>query len=167
MHVIVVGAGIIGVCTAYFLRRAGMDVTVVERRPGVAQEASFANAGVMAPSYVAPWAQPGMPGKVAAHLFRSEAPVVFRPAANLALWNWAWRWLRECSPERFARNKERMQRLAFYSQAELRSLRTLHALEYEQAAGYLQLFRTEQEVERSATTRKMLTDLGVAHRLLT
>jgi len=166
MHVIVVGAGIIGVCTAYYLRRAGMDVTVVERRPGVAQETSFANAGVMAPSYVAPWAQPGMPGKVAAYLFRSEAPVVFRPAADLALWRWVGRWLRECSPERFARNKERMQRLAFYSQAQLRALRTLHALDYEQTAGYLQLFRTEQEVERSATTRRMLTELGVPHRLL-
>ena len=98
MHVIVVGAGIIGVCTAYFLRRAGMDVTVVERRPGVAQETSFANAGVMAPSYVAPWAQPGMPGKVAAYLFKAEAPIVFRPAANLALWNWIRRWLTRVQP---------------------------------------------------------------------
>lgn len=167
MHVIVVGAGIIGVCTAYFLRRAGMDVTVVERRPGVAQETSFANAGVTAPSYVAPWAQPGMPGKVAAYLFKPEAPVVFRPAADLALWRWIRRWLAECDLERFTRNKARMQRLAFYSQAQLRTLRTVHALEYEQATGYLQLFRTEQEVERSAATRRMLTDLGVAHRLLT
>jgi D-amino-acid dehydrogenase len=167
MRVLVIGAGIIGVCTAYFLRRAGMDVTVVERRPGVAQETSFANAGVMAPSYVAPWAQPGIPTKVAAYLFKAEAPIVFRPSADLALWRWIRRWLSECSVERFARNKERMQRLAFYSQAQIRSLRKLHGLDYEQATGYLQLFRTEQEVERSATTRKMLTDLGVAHRLLT
>jgi D-amino-acid dehydrogenase len=167
MHVIVVGAGIIGVCTGYFLRRAGMDVTVVERRPGVAQETSFANAGVMAPSYVAPWAQPGMPGKVAAYLFKPEAPIVFRPAADFALWNWIRRWLAECAPDRFSRNKERMQRLAFYSQAQIRALRVLHSLEYEQATGYLQLFRTEQEVERSEATRKMLTELGVAHKLLT
>jgi D-amino-acid dehydrogenase len=166
MHVIVVGAGVIGVCTAYFLRRAGMEVTVVERRPGVAQETSFANAGVMAPSYVAPWAQPGMPGKVAAYLFKAEAPIVFRPAANLALWNWIRRWLAECSAERFARNKARMQRLAFYSQEQIRALRKLHALDYEQSTGYLQLFRTEQEVERSAATRGMLTELGVSHRLL-
>ena len=157
MHVIVVGAGIIGVCTAYFLRRAGMDVTVVERRPGVAQETSFANAGVMAPSYVAPWAQPGMPGKVAAYLFKAEAPIVFRPAANLALWNWIRRWLTECGAERFARNKARMQRLAFYSQEQIRALRKLHALDYEQSTGYLQLFRTEQEVERSAATRRMFS----------
>jgi D-amino-acid dehydrogenase len=167
MHVIVVGAGIIGVCTGYFLRRAGMDVTVVERRAGVAQETSFANAGVMAPSYVAPWAQPGMPGKVAAYLFKPEAPIVFRPAADLAMWSWIRRWLAECSPDRFSRNKARMQRLAFYSQAQIRALRVLHALEYEQATGYLQLFRTEHEVERSEATRRMLTELGVAHKLVT
>jgi D-amino-acid dehydrogenase len=167
MHVIVVGAGIIGVCTAYFLRRAGMDVTVVERQAGVARETSFANAGVMAPSYVAPWAQPGMPTKVAAYLFKSASPIVFRPSADPALWIWVLRWLAECRPERFARNKARMQRLAFYSQALLRSLREQHALDYEQATGYLQLFRTDQEVERSAATRTMLTDLGVSHRLVT
>jgi D-amino-acid dehydrogenase len=166
MHVIVVGAGIIGVCTAYFLRRSGMEVTVLERRAGVAQETSFANAGVMAPSYVAPWAQPGMPGRVAADLFKAEAPVVFRPSTDPALWGWIRRWLAECDAERFALNRARMQRLAFYSQSQLRSLRALHGIEYEQSAGYLQLFRTAQEVERSEATRAMLRNLGVAHRLL-
>ncbi|MBA3254390.1 MAG: D-amino acid dehydrogenase [Burkholderiaceae bacterium] len=166
MHIVVIGAGIIGVTTAYFLRRDGHDVTVVERRSGVAQETSFANAGVMAPSYVAPWSQPGMPSKVLAYLFRPEAPIVFRPSLDPALWRWIVRWLGECRPERFTRNKARMQRLAFYSQAELRALRALHQLEYEQSTGYLQLFRTHAEVERSAVTRKVLTELGVVHRLL-
>ncbi len=166
MQVVVIGAGIIGVTTAYFLRRDGHEVTVVERRSGVAQETSFANAGVMAPSYVAPWSQPGMPTKVLAYLFRPEAPIVFRPSLDPALWRWIVRWLRECRLERFTRNKARMQRLAFYSQAELRVLRALHQLEYEQTTGYLQLFRTHAEVERSAVTRKLLTELGVSHRLL-
>ncbi|MDQ3444725.1 MAG: D-amino acid dehydrogenase [Pseudomonadota bacterium] len=166
MHIVVIGAGIIGVTTAYFLRRDGHDVTVVERRSGVAQETSFANAGVMAPSYVAPWSQPGMPAKVLAYLFRPEAPIVFRPSLDPALWRWIARWLGECRLERFTRNKARMQRLAFYSQAELRALRALHQLEYEQSSGYLQLFRTHAEVERSAVTRKVLTELGVVHRLL-
>ncbi len=128
MHVVVIGAGIIGVTTAYFLRRDGHDVTVIERRSGVAQETSFANAGVMAPSYVAPWSQPGMPAKVLAYLFKAEAPIVFRPSLDPALWSWIARWLGECRLERFTRNKARMQRLAFYSQSELRALRELHQL---------------------------------------
>ena len=166
MHVVVIGAGIIGVTTAYFLRRDGHDVTVIERRSGVAQETSFANAGVMAPSYVAPWAQPGMPTKVLAYVFRAEAPIVFRPSLDPALWRWIARWLGECRLEQFTRNKARMQRLAFYSQLQLRALRDLHQLDYEQARGYLQLFRTKVEVERSTVTRKMLTELGVTHQLL-
>ncbi len=167
MRIVVIGAGIIGVTTAYNLRRDGHDVVVVERRSGVAQETSFANAGVMAPSYVAPWAQPGMPGKVLAYLFRAEAPIIFRPSLDPALWRWIARWLRECRLERFKRNKARMQRLAFYSQSELRALRELHQLDYEQTTGYLQLFRAEKEIERSAIARKMLDELGVAHALLT
>ncbi len=165
MRVVVVGAGIIGVCTAHALRRAGLDVTVLERRSGVAQETSFANAGVMAPGYVGPWAAPGMPRKVLSYLLRPEAPVVFRPSLSPALWRWIRRWLGECDPERYRRNRIRMQRLAFYSQEELRTLRARHALEYEQATGYLQLFRTDKEVEAAATTRAMLTELGVRHTL--
>jgi D-amino-acid dehydrogenase len=167
MRIVIVGAGIVGVTTAYYLRRDGHEVIVIERRSGVAQETSFANAGVMAPSYVAPWSQPGMPRKVLAYLFSAEAPVVFRPSLDPALWRWIGRWLRECRLERFTRNKAVMQRLAFYSQAELRRLRELHQLDYEQATGYLQLFRSDHEVERSKTTQKMLTELGVEHRMLT
>jgi D-amino-acid dehydrogenase len=166
MRVIVVGAGIIGVCTAYALRRAGFDVTVLERRSGVAQEASFANAGVMAPGYVGPWASPAMPRKVLSYLLRSEAPVIFRPSFDPALWRWLRRWLRECDLERYRRNRERMQRLAFYSQAELKVLRTAHAIDYEQATGYLQLFRSEKELEASAPAQTLLGELGVRHMLL-
>jgi D-amino-acid dehydrogenase len=166
MHVVVVGAGIIGVTSAYWLRRAGFEVTVVERRNGVAQETSFANAGVMAPSYVAPWAQPGMPAKVLSYLFKAESPIVFRPTADPAIWSWIRRWLGECELERFTRNKGRMQRLAFYSQALLRELRVEHKLEYEQVTGYLQLFRNEHEIKLSAPARAMLSELGVAHALV-
>ncbi len=166
MRVMVIGAGIIGVCTAYFLRRAGFEVTVLERRSGVAQEASFANAGVLAPGYVGPWASPGMPRKVLSYLLRPESPVVFRPSLNPSLWRWVRRWLGECNAERYRRNRTRMQRLAFYSLAELRSLATQHALDFEQSTGYLQLFRSEPDLEASATTRSMLTELGVRHTLL-
>lgn len=166
MRIVVVGAGIVGVCTAHALRRAGFEVTVLERRSGVAQEASFANAGVMAPGYVGPWASPGMPRKVLTYLLRPEAPVVFRPSFSPALWRWLRRWLGECELERYRRNRARMQRIAFYSQGELRALRTAHALEYEQATGFLQLFRADREVEASAATRSLLAELGVRHALL-
>jgi D-amino-acid dehydrogenase len=167
MQVLVIGGGIIGVTTAYSLRQRGLEVTVLERNAGVAQEASFANAGVIAPSYVAPWAQPGMPKKVLAQLFKRDAAVVFRPARERALWRWLRQWYRECELERFARNKSRMQRLASYSRAQLHEVAARHAIDYEQARGYLQLFRTQHELERHAPARKVLQDLGVSFRQLT
>ncbi len=166
MHVAVIGAGIIGVTSAYYLRQRGFEVTVIERNPGVAQETSFANAGVIAPGCVAPWAQPGMPSRVLRHLFAREAPVVFRPRFDLAQWRWLARWLGECRLERYRRNRARMQRLAFYSRDCLHALRQHHGIEYEQSQGYLQLFRTEAEFERAASARALLKEAGVPHALL-
>ncbi|GAB4480422.1 MAG: D-amino acid dehydrogenase [Burkholderiaceae bacterium] len=166
MHVAVVGAGIVGVTTAHALRQQGFEVTVIDRRGGVAQESSFANAGVLAPAYVGPWAQPGMPAKVLAYLFKREAPVVFRPRFDPALWRWLRRWLRECAVARFRANRARMQRLAYYSRDCLHEIRERHGIDYEQGTGYLQLFRTTHELERTAPAREMLREAGVAHALL-
>lgn len=166
MHVVVIGAGIIGVTSAYYLRQAGFDVTVIERNSGVAQETSYGNAGVIAPAYVGPWAQPGMPRKVLSYLLRPHAPVVFRPVPDRALWRWLRQWHSECALQRFTRNKSRMQRLAFYSRDQLRALRERLALQYEQTSGYLQLFRTEREWSRCEPARRLLAEAGVAHRLL-
>jgi len=167
MRVVVIGAGIIGVTSAYYLRQAGFEVTVFERNSGVAQETSYGNAGVIAPAYIGPWAQPGMPRKILAYLFRPHAPVVFRPAFDRTLWRWLWRWYTECALERFVRNKARMQRVAYYSRDQLRALRTRLELQYEQTAGYLQLFRSQQELARCAPARALLAEAGVPHRLLT
>ncbi len=166
MHVAVVGAGIVGVTTAYALRQQGFEVTVIDRRGGVAQEASFSNAGVLAPAYVGPWAQPGMPAKVLAYLFKREAPVVFRPSLDPTLWRWLRRWLGECAVERYRVNRERMQRLAYYSRRCLHEVRERHGIDYEQGHGYLQLFRTPHELERTAPAREMLREAGVPHQLL-
>ncbi len=166
MHVIVVGAGIVGVCCAWYLRREGFEVTVLERRSGVAQETSFANAGIVAPGYVTPWASPGMPRKVLSYLFAREAPLRFTPTANPAQWRWLARWFGQCSLERYRANRERMQRVAFYSRTQLHALRDELGIQYEQAQGYLQLLRTEREIELTEPARAMLADVGVPFALL-
>lgn len=166
MHVVVVGAGIIGVTTAYSLRRAGFEVTVIERRSGVTQETSFANGGFVAPAYASPWAAPGMVRRVLTHLFSSRSPLVYRPRLDLAQWRFVTRWLGECRRDRWALNRQRMQRLAFYSRDELQQIRTRHALEYEQTTGVLQLFRSEREVSGSDSARSLLAEAGVPFALL-
>jgi D-amino-acid dehydrogenase len=167
MRVLVIGAGIIGVTTAYELRARGFEVTVLERNPGVAQEASFGNAGVISIAYTAPWAQPGMPGKVLGYLWRSESPVIFRPNLDPALWRWLARWLGECRLQRFRMNKLRMQRLAEYSRSVLHELRARHAFDYEQAQGWLKLYRSKAELKLAGPVVDILQQSGAAHRLLT
>jgi D-amino-acid dehydrogenase len=166
MHAVVVGAGVIGVCTAWYLRRRGLEVTVVDRCEDVARETSHGNAGVIAPAYVTPWAAPGMPRKVLSTLFAAESPVIFRPGASPAMWRWLRNWLRECDLERYRLNRARMQRVAFYSRDMLHQLRTELSIEYRQAQGYLQLLRTEREVHMGAPARAMLAEAAVPHRLL-
>jgi len=166
MRVIVLGAGVIGVTTAYYLWRAGCDVTVLERCAGVAQETSYGNAGLIAPGYVTPWAAPGMPGKVLSYLFRPEAPVIFRPTLDPSLWRWLLRWLGECTLERYAVNKARMQRIALYSRDKLHELGAAHDLDYQRADGMLQLFRSKADRALAGPAIAVLAAAGVSHEVL-
>ena len=166
MRVIVIGAGIVGVCTASALVEAGCEVTVVERNRGVAQETSYGNAGMVAPAYVTPWAAPGMPTKILSMLFRADAAVRFRPTLDPALWRWVARWLGECRVARFRRNKERMQRLAFYSRDVLAELRSTHGIAYERTEGLLQLMRSDRDVAMAGPTIAFLKEAGVAHTVM-
>lgn len=166
MRVTVIGAGIVGVTTAWSLAEAGCEVTVVERNSGVAQETSYGNAGMVAPAYVTPWAAPGMPAKILSMLFANDSPVRFRPTFDPALWRWVARWLGECRAARYRENKARMQRLAFYSRDCLGELRMRHGLVYERTEGLLQLLRGPRDVRMAETTMAFLKDAGVAHRLL-
>jgi D-amino-acid dehydrogenase len=165
-RVAVIGAGIVGTCTAWYLRERGLEVTVFERRGGVARETSWGNAGVVAPGYVTPWAAPGMPRKVLSYLFAAEAPVLFRPVASPALWRWIARWLRECELSRYRVNKSRMQRLAFYSRDALHALRAELAIDDGVCPGYLQLLRGERDLAMLGPARALLEENGVPHEVL-
>ena len=115
MRIAVIGAGIVGVTTAFELARDGHQVTVFERRASVAEESSFANAGVVAPGYITPWAAPGMPAKVLRHLLSRHAPVRLALPIPPAQLGWMWRWWRACQAPVFAANRAQLYRLARYA----------------------------------------------------
>lgn len=166
MQVAVIGGGVIGVCTAYFLAEAGHEVVVIERYGNVAQETSFGNAGIVSLGYVSPWAAPGMPKKMLSYLFKPESPVLFKPSMDPALWRWLRKWLAECELERFKINKQRMQRLTAYSQHILQQLRTRYELQYEQTRGVLQLFRSRKELQMAQPALDLLAGSGIEHRMV-
>ena len=145
MKVAVIGAGIIGVTTAYELSADGHRVTVFERRGSVAAEASFANAGVIAPGYVTPWAAPGMPGKVLRHLFSAHSPVRLNVGLAPGTAAWLWQWWRACRPNTYQANRVRMQRLAGYSRDRLHDMARHMKLDFERTVGYLVLLRTPRD----------------------
>ena len=165
MKIAVIGAGIIGVTTAYELARRGHEVEVFERHGAVAEGTSFANAGVLAPGYVTPWAAPGMPGKVLRYLFNRHAPVrLGRPGWNDLVW--MRRWLKACKLESYLVNRERMQRLAFYSRACLHELTHQLQLDYECRRGYTVLLRTAQDEALVQASLQVLREAGVPYQRL-
>ena len=166
MQVAVIGAGIVGVTTAYELATLGHEVTVFERRNSVAAETSFANAGVIAPGYVTPWAAPGMPWKVIKHLFSRDAPVRFGGLGAVAQLPWMASWLRACRPKVHVANRSAMQGLARFSRERLQELTHRLKLDYEQASGYMVLVRTERELKASQRGLALLRELGVAHEVV-
>ena len=162
MRIAVLGAGIVGVSTAYELATDGHQVTVFERHAMVAEAASFANAGVVAPGYVTPWAAPGMPGKVIRHLLARHAPVrLIRPLAAADL-GWMRRWLRACESGAYVANRARLQRLALYSRERLHQLSADLACDVERSDGYLVLLRGEQERRLAQPGLVLLRELGLA-----
>lgn len=166
MRVAVVGAGIVGVTTAYELVSDGHEVTVFDRRASVAAETSFANAGVVAPGYVTPWAAPGMPGKVLRQLFSEHAAARLVRPYPPGLLRWLWRWWRACDVRRYQTHRARLIRLARYSQQRLHTLTLQLNLEYEQAPGMTVLLRSDRELKLARPGLAVLTELGVRHQLI-
>lgn len=167
MRVLVLGAGVIGTTTAYYLLKAGHEVVVVDRQPDVALETSFANAGGICPGFAGPWAAPGIPSKALRWLFSSAAPLSVRPRPDRRQWRWLAAFLGNCNAERYELNKARMQRIAHYSKACLTELRQELDLDYDHGTGgVLQIFRTEAEFEAAHRASKVLQSFNVPHRVV-
>ena len=167
MHVLVLGGGVIGVSSAWYLARRGAKVTVIDRQLAAASETSFANAGQVSPGYSTPWAAPGIPLKAFKWMFQRHAPLSIRPDGSLHQLKWMAAMLSNCSPERYAINKERMLRLAEYSRDCLRTLRAETDIQYEQRmGGTLQLFRTRAQFEAARQDIRVLEQCGVPYELL-
>ena len=168
MRILVLGGGVIGVSSAWYLAQAGHEVTVAEQADAVAMGTSFANAGQISPGYASPWAAPGVPLKAIKWMFQQHAPLTIRPDGTWFQLQWMWQMLRECTTTRYAANKERMVRLAEYSRDCLRTLRATTGIAYEgRQLGTLQIFRTEQQLAAAAKDIAVLDDAGVPYQLLT
>ena len=162
MKVLVLGAGVIGTTSAWYLAKAGHEVTVVDRQPGPALETSYANAGEVSFGYCSPWAAPGIPMKAIKWLMMEHAPLILRPKPDWAMLNWLVRMLRNCTSERYAINKSRMLRLSDYARLSLAELRTETGITYdERMQGTLQLFRTQAQLDASAKDVKALKADGI------
>jgi len=167
MKVIVLGAGIIGVTSAYQLARAGHEVTVVDRQPGPGLETSYANAGEVSFGYCSPWAAPGIPLKAVKWVFMQHAPLILRPKVDWAMISWMAQMLRNCTSSRYALNKSRMLRLADYSRVSLATMREETGISYdERMQGTLQLFRTQAQLDASAKDVKALAADGIPFEVL-
>ncbi len=167
MNVIVLGSGVIGTTTAWYLAQRGARVTVIDRQPGAALETSFANAGQVSPGYSTPWAAPGIPLKAMKWLFQRHAPLAIRADGSLFQLRWMAQMLANCTSARYAVNKERMMRVSEYSRDCLRELRADTGIHYEERSrGTLQLFRTEAQFEAAARDIAVLEECGVPYELL-
>jgi D-amino-acid dehydrogenase len=167
MKITILGAGVIGVTSAYYLAKAGHEVTVIDRQPGPALETSFANAGEISPGYSSPWAAPGIPQKAMKWVFMKYAPLIIQPMLDADTWRWVIAMLGNCTSARYAVNKSRMVRLAEYSRDCLIALREETGIEYDgRAKGTLQLFRTQKQLDGIGKDIAVLKSDGVPFSVL-
>ncbi|AHG22341.1 amino acid dehydrogenase [Chania multitudinisentens RB-25] len=167
MRVVILGSGVVGVASAWYLAKAGHEVTVIDRQAGPALETSAANAGQISPGYAAPWAAPGVPLKAIKWMFQRHAPLAIRLDGSSFQLRWMWQMLKNCDTAHYMTNKGRMVRLAEYSRDCIKALRQETGIQYEgRQGGTLQLFRTQQQFENAAKDIAVLEDAGVPYKLL-
>jgi len=161
MKVMVLGAGLLGVTSAYFLRQLGHDVTVVDRQASPAAETSFANGGQISVSHAEPWANPSAPLKVLKWLGQEDAPLLFRVRADMRQWLWGLAFLRECTPARTRRNIEQIVRLGTYSRDTLQQLRNERGIRYdERTQGILHFYTSQKEFDGAEAPAAQMRALG-------
>ena len=167
MRVAVIGGGVIGVSTAYYLAEAGHEVMVVERYGNVAQEASFGNVDLMGPnSTLRQWTVPGLPYRALSMLFRQESPVAFSARFEPAMWSWIRRWISECRLQRFKENQQRLKMLADYSAQQMSQLILTHEMDFQQHKAAMVMFRTAKDLQLARLTMQLLGESGTNHELL-
>lgn len=167
MHIVVLGAGVIGTTTAWYLRQAGHDVTVLERRGGAAQETSFANGGQISVSHAEPWAGPRAPRQLLRWLFAPESPLSFQPRMDWHQWRWGLQFLRECSATRYQRNLRQVVELGLYSRACLQSLRERTGIEYHhREEGILHFYTNGRVFAKAREPARRMTELGCERRII-
>jgi D-amino-acid dehydrogenase len=161
MRVVVLGAGVVGTASAWYLARAGHAVTVIDRQGAAGLETSLANGGQISVSHAEPWANPSAPGKILHWLGREDAPLLFRMRADARQWAWGLRFLVECLPWRTRANTREILALALYSRTELQRLRAETGIRYEHEARGILHFHTDQhDFERAARRAKSLLEYG-------
>ncbi len=167
MKVLVLGAGVVGVTSAWYLAEDGHEVTVVDRQPGAGLETSFANGGQISVSQAEPWSNPGAPAKILKWLGDEEAPLLFRPMASTRQWAWGARFFYECLPGRTRENTLQILRLAVYSGAQLKLLRERTGIRYDHLErGLLQIHYTAQDFEHAKARAELLGNHGLGLRVL-
>lgn len=167
MKVLIMGGGVIGVSTAWYLAKEGCEVTLLEKNSATAMETSFANAGEISPGYATPWAAPGIPQKAIKWLFQKDGPLKVKPDGSLFQLKWMYQMWQNCNAERYAVNKGRMLRLAEYSRDQFIELRKEIGISYEdRQGGTLQLFRTNKQVASMQKDIEVLEECGVPYRAL-
>ena len=167
MRVIVLGAGLLGVTSAYFLRQQGHDVTVIDRQATPGAETSFANGGQISVSHAEPWANPGAPLKLLKWLGREDAPLLFRLRADMRQWLWGLQFLRECTPARTRHNIGHIVRLGTYSRDTLQALRRDLGLEYDQRTqGILHFYTSQKEFDAAEAPAQQMRELGCERQVI-
>ena len=167
MKVIVLGAGLLGVTSAYFLRQQGHDVTVIDRQASAAAETSFANGGQISVSHAEPWANPGAPLKLLKWLGKEDAPLLFRLRADMRQWLWGLQFLRECTPARTRHNIAQIVRLGTYSRDTLQQLRRDRSIAYdERTQGILHFYTSQKEFDGAEAPAAQMRDLGCDRRVI-